>query len=105
MRVVAFVEADHCDDLRLLRRRWTGTRALVRSARHRHDGDIRSFLQAASEPHRSTAERCVYRARSVNRGRWTRSEEHTSELPSLMRISYADFCLKNNILTTIHTAA
>src|SRR3546814_2321370 len=26
----------------------------------------------------------------------TRSEEHTSELPSLMRISYAVFCLKNN---------
>src|SRR3546814_1308733 len=24
-----------------------------------------------------------------------RSEEHTSELQSLMRISYADFCLKN----------
>src|SRR3546814_4645879 len=24
-----------------------------------------------------------------------RSEEHTSELPSLMRISYAVFCLKN----------
>src|SRR3546814_4330846 len=40
-------------------------------------------------------------------GRWTdwglrrpsyfrRSEEHTSELQSLMRISYAVFCLKNN---------
>src|SRR3546814_2225606 len=30
-----------------------------------------------------------------------RSEEHTSELQSLMRISYADFCLKkkNNITT------
>src|SRR3546814_7482838 len=27
----------------------------------------------------------------------TRSEEHTSELPSLMRISYAVFCLKNKI--------
>src|SRR3546814_9587471 len=29
----------------------------------------------------------------------TRSEEHTSELPSLMRLSYAVFCLKtkNNI--------
>src|SRR3546814_6902812 len=29
-------------------------------------------------------------------GRWTykRSEEHTSELQSLMRISYAVFCLK-----------
>src|SRR3546814_7291650 len=24
-----------------------------------------------------------------------RSEEHTSELPSLMRISYADFCMKH----------
>src|SRR3546814_14702658 len=27
-----------------------------------------------------------------------RSEEHTSELQSLMRISYAVFCLKNNTL-------
>src|SRR3546814_6216788 len=27
-------------------------------------------------------------------GRWGRSEEHTSELQSLMRISYAVFCLK-----------
>src|SRR3546814_8119458 len=25
---------------------------------------------------------------------WSRSEEHTSELPSLMRISYAFFCLQ-----------
>src|SRR3546814_10600394 len=32
-------------------------------------------------------------------GAWIRSEEHTSELQSLMRISYAVFCLKkkNNI--------
>src|SRR3546814_2786298 len=29
-----------------------------------------------------------------------RSEEHTSELQSLMRISYAVFCLKNKTLTT-----
>src|SRR3546814_11085316 len=29
-----------------------------------------------------------------NRGRELRSEEHTSELQSLMRISYAVFCLK-----------
>src|SRR3546814_4264359 len=28
------------------------------------------------------------------RGRFERSEEHTSELQSLMRISYAVFCLK-----------
>src|SRR3546814_10496816 len=35
--------------------------------------------------------------RALERGAWflsTRSEEHTSELPSLMRISYAVFCLK-----------
>src|SRR3546814_1057247 len=35
---------------------------------------------------------------------FTRSEEHTSELQSLMRISYAVFCLKKKMLTTIvHT--
>src|SRR3546814_5287463 len=30
-----------------------------------------------------------------------RSEEHTSELQSLMRISYADFCLKKNKQETV----
>src|SRR3546814_1326750 len=48
-----------------------------------------------------------------SRARKKRSEEHTSELQSLMRISYAVFCLKkkkynkhtqaNNIPTHIHT--
>src|SRR3546814_5284133 len=34
-----------------------------------------------------------------------RSEAHTSELPSLMRISYAVFCLnKINIISTTHIA-
>src|SRR3546814_2809388 len=32
-----------------------------------------------------------------------RSEEHTSELQSLMRISYAVFCLKKKIKTKMHT--
>src|SRR3546814_9921490 len=32
-----------------------------------------------------------------------RSEEHTSELQSLMRISYAVFCLKKKNLITLHT--
>src|SRR3546814_5723122 len=31
-----------------------------------------------------------------------RSEEHTSELQSLMRISYAVFCLKKNTTTSQH---
>src|SRR3546814_4984770 len=33
----------------------------------------------------------------------SRSEEHTSELQSLMRISYAVFCLKKKNKTTIET--
>src|SRR3546814_946552 len=34
-----------------------------------------------------------------------RSEEHTSELQSLMRISYAVFCLKKKTLNTVNTNA
>src|SRR3546814_2840511 len=34
--------------------------------------------------------------------RGLRSEEHTSELQSLMRISYAVFCLKKNIKKHLH---
>src|SRR3546814_3523545 len=37
--------------------------------------------------------------RASNAGRaMLRSEEHTSELPSLMRLSYAVLCLKHNIV-------
>src|SRR3546814_3296903 len=35
-------------------------------------------------------------------GRFNRSEEHTSELQSLMRISYAVFCLKKKKITIKH---
>src|SRR3546814_3834115 len=45
--------------------------------------DIADFLQL---------QRAFQRQRIVR----TRSEEHTSELQSLMRISYAVFCLKKN---------
>src|SRR3546814_6358791 len=38
-------------------------------------------------------------ARFCNRCRCLRSEEHTSELQSLMRISYAVFCLKQKTQT------
>src|SRR3546814_1823514 len=34
---------------------------------------------------------------------WDRSEEHTSELQSLMRISYAVFCLKKKTTHTTKT--
>src|SRR3546814_10208262 len=35
--------------------------------------------------------------------RFARSEEHTSELQSLMRISYAVFCLKKKNKTSVNT--
>src|SRR3546814_17040360 len=62
-------------------------------------------------PHPQFLDHCPYRPWQVDAGRpadpahrW-RSEEHTSELQSLMRISYAVFCLKkkknkNTIITT-----
>src|SRR3546814_10898362 len=37
---------------------------------------------------------CLLRHQAREVGRAARSEEHTSELQSLMRISYAVFCLK-----------
>src|SRR3546814_9113527 len=47
----------------------------------------------------------IRRLRLVARRLSERSEEHTSELQSLMRISYAVFCLKKKttIITTNHT--
>src|SRR3546814_6814840 len=41
-------------------------------------------------------------ARSPQKAKAVRSEEHTSELQSLMRISYAVFCLKKKINTKAH---
>src|SRR3546814_10907481 len=42
-------------------------------------------------------------ARGIDVGIYLRSEEHTSELQSLMRISYAVFCLKKKTLFIIIT--
>src|SRR3546814_4235480 len=44
--------------------------------------------------HRSTPQLKESRGSASDRRRSIRSEEHTSELQSLMRISYAVFCLK-----------
>src|SRR3546814_10505484 len=47
--------------------------------------------------------RCYYRASEDDapdvRPAWARSEEHTSELQSLMRLSYAVLCLKKKKYT------
>src|SRR3546814_6280871 len=58
------------------------------------DGTASGGHCASAPPHR--AGRAIFRTRCDQ----SRSEEHTSELQSLMRISYAVFCLKkkNNTL-------
>src|SRR3546814_8333381 len=68
----------------------------------------RNSVEARTKAPRQSPKRC---GRSGSQER-SRSEEHTSELQSLMRISYAVFCLKNkrkqtntqnNNMTRAHT--
>src|SRR3546814_2378808 len=67
-----------------------------RACRNRRRGKAFSRRRECAHPRSSL--RCVSKAQS--KGAWLfpkpaiRSEEHTSELQSLMRISYAVFCLK-----------
>src|SRR3546814_9379972 len=57
--------------------------------------DAESFAELGEAAAANTVIDYMYRDGS----NWkTRSEEHTSELQSLMRISYAVFCLKKKIL-------
>src|SRR3546814_5523427 len=52
--------------------------------------------RCAAIQYRPESQRCFssFVTSSFLPSNWTRSEEHTSELQSLMRISYAVFCLK-----------
>src|SRR3546814_7677757 len=56
-------------------------------ARHRRDRLPPAAVVDEDRPHQILAAEAVFRHQA-------RSEEHTSELQSLMRISYAVFCLK-----------
>src|SRR3546814_6174605 len=51
----------------------------------------------------SQTDRVVIQLRGRSRKCALRSEEHTSELQSLMRISYAVFCLKTKIMDELET--
>src|SRR3546814_10621031 len=78
--------------------RWGGTShsaPLSVRAAGRGRGE-RSCRAGSTPPDGGAAEKGLSESRPYRRGaRSARSEEHTSELQSLMRISYAVFCLKN----------
>src|SRR3546814_3880040 len=74
----------------------TGTQALAQRARDLPGGKVQAVLLSHPLP---AGARVVAMPRPPARQRGRRhgggrSEEHTSELQSLMRISYAVFCLK-----------
>src|SRR3546814_6708780 len=81
-----------------------------RNLRGLHDAEVRrSFGQLDICPLWRIGSACSFK-KSAYTSRWplplveARSEEHTSELQSLMRISYAVFCLKKKKLTKLaHT--
>src|SRR3546814_3574844 len=63
--------------------------------RHRQEARLRCGRAYRRQPRRSVRRRSWIASRgSTACARRGRSEEHTSELQSLMRISYAVFCLK-----------
>src|SRR3546814_10573966 len=53
------------------------------------------YFRLLSQPLCYLKSACLMLGQSDLQGAQPRSEEHTSELQSLMRISYAVFCLKN----------
>src|SRR3546814_19529632 len=63
-----------------------GTRTFLRGQLPAHDGD-----RLADDAHHALRVAAVGRGGDVHRDHEIRSEEHTSELQSLMRISYAVF--------------
>src|SRR3546814_5504516 len=70
---------------------------VIARARERRRSDLEETLRARDL--RIGVERL--RGDEVDHFRMFRSEEHTSELQSLMRISYAVFCLKKKTKTKI----
>src|SRR3546814_5275272 len=82
-------------------------RELLRRPEHRRGTQARAGFARRDRPLRTRVGRrmqgtTVALARRARGSR--RSEEHTSELQSLMRISYAVFCLKKKTQTRIKTS-
>src|SRR3546814_1368425 len=79
----------------------SGTGCVSKDWRPTDQGDHLSYGAGGDSRHRgATLDRDGKAGASEDIGR-LRSEEHTSELQSLMRISYAVFCLKKNKSTKV----
>src|SRR3546814_9539263 len=82
----------------------TAVDAPVAGARDGFRGAIRAWFDVAAHgPGADVDLGCRDRLLRLGHRRLPRSEEHTSELQSLMRISYAVFCLKKKKKHNIHT--
>src|SRR3546814_4989725 len=71
---------------------------LIESTKPDHTGEAEALLEALLPFSGASVRIGISGVPGV--GKSTRSEEHTSELQSLMRISYAVFCLKKQKKTT-----
>src|SRR3546814_3929629 len=96
------LRADRCPQVRRLDRRTAGDPGPEYPAQQGHPR-FQGLRQALRLPGRAHDQGWRFPA-SVARRRAARSEEHTSELQSLMRISYAVFCLKKKNKIQIQTA-
>src|SRR3546814_8125119 len=65
--------------------------------------DLHFRVQRVARPHRHLEDERIHAQPGQHVGAQHRSEEHTSELQSLMRISYAVFCLKKKKKNTTST--
>src|SRR3546814_6953155 len=92
-RFVARGNSQSPANCRILLREIEHLRAAAREQQHRADQFLAASLKKQSPTIDSDTRYRIIRAIA-------RSEEHTSELQSLMRISYAVFCLKNKKQTT-----
>src|SRR3546814_3325753 len=92
-------------DTTLFRSQVVGRDLRNRAAGETHDDDAPFVVDAAERLREGVAahriEHDVDAADQLLDAVADRSEEHTSELQSLMRISYAVFCLKHKILTVL----
>src|SRR3546814_5593481 len=70
-----------------------------------HHLSVLRHLHLAPDEHQHEQDQCrgLLELGAEHEARVLRSEEHTSELQSLMRISYAVFCLKKQTDTTHRT--